>query len=243
MWRVIGVGKWAVDEEKGEEKLRRGAGVRGLWGVRWRCGVRGKGNGIPREAKQGEMPRKSTEESILVKELAAAEGKTVQWARKQRRLGTEVWKKFTETKSRPGEQRAEVVEEDELARARWMARVAFEALTRAEKSARYYERDPGMCVTSARALREARRMYEEAQKHQKRLEIEALQYIPVTKVRDIRAAMSRLSEVVQQFRVRIAGRMPQEMRAAFYAAFEEAKGGWNDGILAVDAYIENLLPC
>ena len=81
-----------------------------------------------------------------------------------------------------------------------------------------------------------------AQRHQKRLEIEALQYVPVTKVRDIRAAMGRLAEVVQQFRVNIAGRMPQEMRAAFYSAFDEAKGGWNDGIRAIDTYIENLLP-
>lgn len=192
------------------------------------------------------MSRKSTEESILVKELAHAEGKTVQWARKQRRIGSETWKKFVETKRKPVRE-PEVATagtgDDELERARWMATVAFAALTRAEKSARYYERDPGMCVTSARALREARRMYEEAQKHQKRLEIEALQYIPVTKVRDIRAAMSRLAEVVQQFRVRIAGLMPQEMRAAFYAAFDEAKGGWNDGIRAVDTYIESLLPC
>ena len=192
------------------------------------------------------MSRKSTEESILVKELAAAEGKTVQWARGQRRKNTDVWCRFVENKGKaaaPVAPESGEVGEDELDRARWMSAVAFAALTRAEKSARYYERDPGMCVTSARALREARRMYEEAQKHQKRLEIEALQYIPVTKVRDIRAAMSRLSEVVQQFRVRIAGRMPQEMRAAFYAAFDEAKGGWNDGIRAVDVYIENLLPC
>lgn len=192
------------------------------------------------------MSRKSTEESILVKELAHAEGKTVQWARKQRRIGSETWKKFVETKRKPANEPEVATAEngdDELDRARWMTTVAFAALTRAEKSARYYERDPGMCVTSARALREARRMYEEAQKHQKRLEIEALQYIPVTKVRDIRAAMSRLAEVVQQFRVRIAGRMPQEMRAAFYAAFDEAKGGWNDGIRAVDTYIESLLPC
>lgn len=192
------------------------------------------------------MSRKSTEESILVKELAAAEGKTVQWARAQRRKNTDAWCRFVENKGKsaaPVPPEPSEVGEDELDRARWMTAVAFAALTRAEKSARYYERDPGMCVTSARALREARRMYEEAQKHQKRLEIEALQYIPVTKVRDIRAAMSRLSEVVQQFRVRIAGRMPQEMRAAFYAAFDEAKGGWNDGIRAVDVYIENLLPC
>lgn len=196
------------------------------------------------------MPRKSTEESILVKELAAAEGKTVQWARLQRRRDSEVWKKFKENKGRGAGGEAVPVpvagdgnDDDELARARWMTSVAFGALQRAEKSARYYERDPAMCVTSARALREARKMYEEAQRHQKRLEIEAMQYIPVTKVRDIRAAMSRLSEVVQQFRVRIAGRMPQEMRSSFYAAFDEAKGGWNDGIRAVDVYIENLLPC
>ena len=134
-------------------------------------------------------------------------------------------------------------DDSELARAVWMTGVAFEALTRAEKTARYYERDPSMSVTTARALREARKIYEESQRHQKRLEIEALQYIPATKVRDIRAAMGRLAEVVQQFRVNIAGRMPQEMRAAFYAAFDEAKGGWNDGIRAIDTYIENLLPC
>lgn len=212
-------------------------------------GKRGAGNGHPRGAKQKEMSRKSTEESILVKELAHAEGKTVQWARKQRRISSETWKRFVEGKAKqapppaPVAPESVVADDNELARARWMTTVAFDALTRAEKSARYYERDPGMCVTSARALREARRMYEEAQKHQKRLEIEAQQYIPVTKVRDIRAAMSRLAEVVQQFRVNIAGRMPQESRAAFYAAFDEAKGGWNDGIRAVDTYIENLLPC
>ena len=194
------------------------------------------------------MSRKSTEESIIIKELARAENKTVQWARKQRRLATETWKKFVEAKAKqapppaPSMPAASEPGDSELARAHWMTAVAFDALTRAEKAVRYYERDPSMSVTTARALREARKIYEESQRHQKRLEIESLQYVPVTKVRDIRAAMGRLAEVVQQFRVNIAGRMPQEMRAAFYSAFDEAKGGWNDGIRAIDTYIENLLP-
>lgn len=195
------------------------------------------------------MSRKSTEESIIIKELARAENKTVQWARKQRRLATETWKKFVDAKAKqappsaPAAPSVPATDDTELARACWMASVAFDALTRAEQAARIYATDPAMSVTTARALREARKIYEESQRHQKRLEIEALQYIPATKVRDIRAAMGRLAEVVQQFRVNIAGRMPQEMRAAFYAAFDEAKGGWNDGIRAIDTYIENLLPC
>lgn len=189
----------------------------------------------------------------MIKELAAREKKTVQWARGQRRKGTPLWRAFVETKSNPSAGGTEwkpsatapdVIPADvELSRARWMSASAFEALRRAEATARHYEGDPTMMVTAGRALREARRIYEDATRHQKRLEIEAQQYIPLAAVRDIRAAMARLAEVVQQFRVRIAGRMPQEMRAAFYTAFDEARVGWNDGIRAVDTYIESLLPC
>ena len=189
----------------------------------------------------------------MIKELAAREKKTVQWARGQRRKSTPLWRAFVETKSNPATATAEpppaaplpdaAPADAELSRARWMSASAFDALRRAEAAARHYESDPAMMVTAGRALREARRIYEDATRHQKRLEIEAQQYIPLAAVRDIRAAMSRLAEVVQQFRVRIAGRLPQDHRAAFYAAFDEARAGWNDGIRAVDTYIESLLPC
>ena len=189
----------------------------------------------------------------MIKELAAREHKTVQWARGQRRKGTPLWRAFVETKSNPAtditvpESSAPLPDpapaDAELARARWMSASAFDALRRAEAAARHYESDPAMMVTAGRALREARRIYEDATRHQKRLEIEAQQYIPLAAVRDIRAAMARLAEVVQQFRIRIAGRLPQEMRSAFYAAFDEARAGWNDGIRAIDTYIESLLPC
>lgn len=91
-------------------------------------------------------------------------------------------------------------------------------------------------------MKEARATYEAACKHETALALEAQRYIPISRVAEIRAVLPQLTDVVQNLRTNIAGRLPDEMRPAFYAAFDAVRPAWNAGIDRVDAVLQALLP-
>ena len=198
------------------------------------------------------MPRRPTEESMLVKAYAIEHGCTVQWARRERKKNSQGWQSFLAARRgnpvsdvRSAESVAFEPKPDtgELERARLSKESAWQALQQATAIAQNYAGDDVATLAALnRAVREARKTYEDASKYEKMQAIEARRWVPIAKVEGMRCALPQLTEVVQNFRTSIAGKMPAEMRQAFYAAFDACRPGWNEGIRRVDDYLTTLLP-
>lgn len=184
----------------------------------------------------------------MVKAYAEANGFTVQWARRQRAQNTGGWQSFLAARAGGlrayGQQPAAAQEPlDELDRARYSKDAAWQTLQQATATAASYKGgDVATMAALNRAMREARRTYEDAAKYEKAQAIEAVRWVPIGKVEQLKTALPRLSEVVQNFRTTIAGQMPAEMRPAFYKAFDACRPAWNEGVRRVDDYIKTLLP-
>lgn len=185
---------------------------------------------------------------MLVKAYAKAHGHTVQWARRERKNETTAWKSFLASRCTGGAPVSAAVNiprepMSELERAEYSKNAAWATLQQALAAAQAYQSgDVATMSALNRAVREARATYEAAAKYEKNQAIEAMRWVPIGKVEGIRSALPQLSEVVQNFRTTIAGRLPAEMRPAFYRAFDESRPAWNEGVRRVDAYIVNLLP-
>lgn len=198
------------------------------------------------------MPRRPTEESMLIKAYAAAHGCTVQWARRERKKNSQAWQGFLAERrgssvnnAQPADSVAFMPKQniEELERARLSKESAWQALQQATTIAQSYAgEDVATLAALNRAVREARKTYEDASKYEKAQAIEARRWVPISKVEGMRCALPQLTEVVQNFRTAIAGKMPAEMRPAFYAAFDACRPAWNEGIRRVDDYITTLLP-
>lgn len=107
-------------------------------------------------------------------------------------------------------------------------------------------RDPARSAEApsyARAVREARKAWEDATKHELQLAKTAGLYVPVSQVREIRMALKPLGDYFLALRGRLASRLEPEVRSRLYAAWEESMPEWNENIGKVDASIERLLPC
>jgi len=97
-------------------------------------------------------------------------------------------------------------------------------------------------VALNRAAKEAREVYERACKHAAAAQVEAQQWVSVSSVASIRSAMQQLEDVVQNWETTLAGELPDSMRPAFHKAFQASRPAWNQGVRALDAYIQTLLP-
>lgn len=195
------------------------------------------------------MSRTPTEESLLVRAYAEAHGHTVQWARRERKKETAGWQSFLASRAAGGAPVAAAVNVlrtpmTELERAEFSKDAAWTTLQQALAAAQGYKGGDYATMSALnRAVREARATYEAAAKYEKQQSIEAMRWVPIGKVEGIRSALPQLSEVVQNWRTTIAGRLPAEMRPAFYRAFDESRPAWNEGVRRVDDYIQTLLPC
>lgn len=208
------------------------------------------------------MARGSTEESLLVKKYAAEHHCSVQWARQLRARKSPEWLSFCAgrkseagkaPKKRPPEVKVAAKaslpvpsspsdELSDLARAELVKGQSWAMLQAAVEAATSSEVDPIDRVALNRAVLQARKQYEDACKHEKQLAIEARRWVSLADVAAIVGALGRLSEVLATWEVVLSGYMPEEMRPAFSEAYERAMPTWNEGIAALDDYIQAHLP-
>lgn len=194
------------------------------------------------------MPRRPTEDSLKVRALAKAHGKTERWARKQREIQTPIWQEFCEGQQVAGPEKREEspTERTDLEKAELICTEAWAAWKGMNGLLNGALDDPGkqdIIPALARATREARKQWEDATKHREALLRAAGLWIPVERVMAIRGHLKPLGSVIEKLEVTIAGRLTPENRHEFYQAFEAAMPEWNTGIRKMDEYITSLLPC
>ena len=194
------------------------------------------------------MPRRATEESLKVRALAKAHGKTERWARKQREKNTPIWQEFCEGQqvASPAKREEPDTERTDLEKAELICTEAWTAWQGMNGLLNGALKDPGkqdIIPALARATREARKQWEDATKHREALLRAAGLWIPVERVMAIRTHLKPLGSVIEKLEVTIAGRLTPENRHEFSQAFEAAMPEWNTGIRKMDEYITSLLPC
>ena len=180
------------------------------------------------------MPRRPTEDSLKVRALAKAHGKTERWARKQREKNTPMWQEFCEGKqvASPAK-REDAQERTDLEKAELICTEAWAAWQGMNGLLNAALKDPGkqdIIPSLARATRESRKQWEDATKHREALLRAAGLWIPVERVMAIRTHLKPLGSVIEKLEVNIAGRLSPENRHEFYQAFETAMPEWNTGI-------------
>ncbi|MBQ7023032.1 MAG: hypothetical protein IJN29_05585 [Akkermansia sp.] len=201
------------------------------------------------------MARGSTEASLLVKKYAAEHHCSVQWARQMRARKTPEWVSFCagrkveataplrvakSPKKKPSEGTGG--EQSDLERAVLVKAQSWAMLQAAVEAATATAVDPIDRVALNRAVLQARKQYEDACKHERQLAIEARRWVSLADVAAIVGALGRLSEVIATWEVVLSGYLPSEMRPAFADAYEKAMPTWNEGIAALDDYIQAHLP-
>ncbi|WP_417205967.1 hypothetical protein [Akkermansia sp.] len=194
------------------------------------------------------MPRRPTEDSLKVRALAKAHGKTERWARKQREKNTPIWQEFCEGQqvASPANREEDAQERTDLEKAELICREAWTAWQGMNGLLNGALKDPGkqdIIPALARATREARKQWEDATKHRESLLRAAGLWIPVERVMAIRTHLKPLGSILEKLEVTIAGRLVPENRHEFYRAFEAALPEWNEGIQKMDEYMKSLLPC
>lgn len=201
------------------------------------------------------MGRKSTEESLKIKALAKRHGYTERWARKQREKNTALWQEFCSevVVELPAPEEVQHVEsvriieraESDLERAERVCEEAWRALSGVNAilaGALADTEKQDIVPALSKASREARRQWEDAVKHRDVLRRAEGLWLPVERVREIRAHMKPLGGLIEKLEVNIAGRLRPENRHEFYAAFESVVPEWNRIVLEVDKSIERLIP-
>lgn len=197
------------------------------------------------------MARRATEDSLKVRALAKAYGYTERWARKQRERKTDVWRDWCAGHSvQPvdgvrAERELSVGEESDLKRAEKVCAEAWVAWEGMNELLRIAMADPDqqdVIPAIARAVRESRKAWEDATKHREALMKSACLWVPVERVKAIRAELKPLGGVLEKLEVSIAGRLAPENRHEFYRAFEASVPEWNEGITKMNGYIERLIP-
>lgn len=181
----------------------------------------------------------------MVRAFAEKLGKSVQWARKLKRENAPEWREFCSHRAAPPVVReVEVIRQpvDDLQRAIDAKERAWVMFCRASEAAEKGSEVLVEQVALNRAAKEAREVYEKSCKHAAAALVEAQQWVSIERVASIRAAMKQLEDVVQNWETTLAGALPDSMRPAFHKAFQETRPAWNNGIKAVDSYIQTLLP-
>ena len=192
------------------------------------------------------MSRPTTAEGMMVRAFAEHLGKSVQWARKLKRENAKEWQVFSARKAEapvvPPPVEVVRAPADDLQRAVDAKERAWQMFCRAAEAAEKGSEVLVEQVALNRAAKEAREVYEKACKHAAAALVEAQQWVSIERVASIRAAMRQLEEVVQNWETTLAGAMPDSMRPAFHKAFQESRPAWNQGVRALDSYIQTLLP-
>lgn len=187
---------------------------------------------------------------MTVRAFAEHIGRSVQWARKLKRENSPAWQAFlarqTVVKVEPVAPAPPIESThtpmDDLQRALAAKDRAWSIFDKAAKTAERGSKVLVEQVALNRAAKEARDAYEKACKHAAQAQQEAQQWVSVDRVASIRAAMRQLEDVVQNWETTLAGMLPDDVRPKFHEAFTTARPAWNQGVKAVDDYINTLLP-
>jgi hypothetical protein len=185
---------------------------------------------------------------MAVRAFAAHLGKSVQWARKLKRENAAEWQAWNarrvEVAAPPPVKEVEVLRapDDDLQRAVAAKERAWHMFCKAAEAAEQGSSVLVEQVALNRAAKEAREVYEKACKHAAAALVESQQWVSIERVASIRAAMRQLEDVVQNWETTLAGALPDSMRPAFHRAFQESRPAWNQGVRALDSYIQTLLP-
>lgn len=200
------------------------------------------------------MGRASTESSLLVKSLASQYGRTERWARKERAKNSQLWQDFSAGIAVPTPAMRPIAQSDRVTvphdasdaeKATAIKQSTWNQLQGLSLMLQAALADPhkqDSVQPLARAVRETRKAWEEASKHEQAMLRAESMLVPVDRVRDIRSHLTILSDLFQRLRVDIAGRIDPSMRPAFYRAFDASMPDWNKGILQLNDYIRTLLP-
>lgn len=212
------------------------------------------------------MGRKSTESSLIIKDLALQHGKTERWARKQRQLETAIWKEYMGKLSLPSEDEAKPVtgkgenqsikvdhegtgfdqELSDLQKAESICVESWVALEGLQKTLKECLNDKNLVAlvpTYTRSVKDARKQWEDAIKHRDAILAQEGYLISIERVNGVRTHLKVLTDFFQGLRMTISSKLPPDQRHDFYGAFEEAMPEWNSGIERVDSYLKSIMPC
>lgn len=189
-----------------------------------------------------EMGRLPTEEGAQIREFAAKIGKSLQWARELRKKNAPEWQEFLGKRKVEPELVEVEVAEDDLTRAQVAKESAWRMWQKATRVAASDGTAASVDASLVRVAMMARKTYEEACKHEKTLAVEAKLWVPLSAVMGMRAALPMLTDLVQQQRTVLAGRLPDECRREFYQAYDASNAAWNNGVQRVEDYFRGLLP-
>lgn len=191
----------------------------------------------------------ATVESELVKQLAEKHRKTVQWARQQRRENTPLWREILQDNALAaadidGAPVADLQTMPLTEQAALNTRTAWQQLRRLESALARCGGNQAAVAVFSRAIRDARKSWQEATLYESRVKKEAGQMVPVE---DIRLAFSEvvtpLGSVFAAFENKLLQRLPEEYRAAVATAWREELPEWNRAMIALNDRAKELLRC
>ena len=198
------------------------------------------------------MSRRSTSESLMLREFAGLCGCSIQWARRLKKQGDRKWLDFIADHTVTGEPGpriatdAEIEDaETELERARMSRQMTWDSYVRADGLAKkaFLRPDANELLPGLqRAAAEARKAYEAASDHCFKVELAEQKYIPVAQVREMKSIIPQLAECIQAMRSNISGRLPDKVRAEFQAAFDKEVLTWNKGVGKLEEFLKGLAP-
>lgn len=205
---------------------------------------------------KGNMGRRGTEEGALMRRFAERMGCSVQWARALRRRDAQAWRDFvagspssapSSAPEPPAPSAAASTAPPSSALSRAAAAVdaqwaAYERARRLADAAAATPEAPALLPGLNRSITETLRAYERASAHLFTLQQQAREYVPISSVRAMKSALSLLEDVAANHRQRIAARLPDASRPAFFEAFDAVFADWNTGIEKADAYVNSLMP-
>lgn len=164
-------------------------------------------------------------------------------ARKYRQEARVEWEEWLHAQQHPGA--GKIGKTAPAGAAEWQrAEIARENAWKAlEKIQRRIERAGDEELPAlARALRMQRKTFEDACDHAESAKLKAGQLIPRRLLEDVESTLiGPLNDAFRALKNSVAGRLPQQQRAAFYNAWQASLPGWQRAIAALDDGFEKIL--
>lgn len=190
----------------------------------------------------------ATVESELVKQLAEKHRKTVQWARLQRRENTAAWKEILEDNAllavdavaAPADLQAMPLPQQ----AALNTQTAWLLLRRLEAALQRCGGHQAAVSVFSRAIRDARKSWQDATVYEARVRRDAGQLVPVEDIsRAFGEVIEPLGNAFRAFENNMLQRVPEDIRPAVAAAWAAELPEWNRAMTALNDKAKELLRC
>lgn len=195
------------------------------------------------------MPTPPTIESELVKALADEQEKSLVWARTQRREKTEVWREFVAkhrltTTSGAGADCDALRAMTPLEQARISTSAAWMELISLQNALKGNENDRAAVALYSRAVRDARKSWQDAAAHEREEAQRAGVLVPVEQIRECFAeVVVPLGDVFRSFLNNVVERLPVDVRPVVIDAWSDEIPEWNRAIEELNRRAEVLVRC